>query len=141
MAAVLISSALFAWGHADNPNATWVSTVNIGFAGVFLALGLVLTGQLAIPIGLHITWNLFQASAFGFPVSGTTFLRTTALVTEETGPDLWTGGSFGPEAGLLGLVAMLLGIGCTLAWVRWRHGGVAIASDFATPPRRDRPAA
>ncbi len=138
--AVLISSALFAWGHAGNPNATWVSTLNIGFAGVFLALGIVLTAQLAIPIGLHITWNLFQASAFGFPVSGITILKTTAVVTEETGPDLWTGGPFGPEAGLLGLAAILLGIACTLAWVRWRQGHLAVAADFATPPPRDPPA-
>jgi len=134
IAATLLSSLLFALGHADNPNATWVSTVNVGLAGLLLALAFLLTGQLAIPIGLHITWNLFQASAFGFPVSGTTVVRTTVLATTETGPDLWTGGPFGPEAGLVGVLAMLVGIAALLAWVRWRRGEVRLAAELAVPP-------
>ena len=133
--ATVLSSALFALGHANNPNATWVSTVNVGLAGLLLALGFLLTGQLAIPIGLHVTWNLFQASAFGFPVSGTTVVRTAVLATEETGPDLWTGGAFGPEAGLVGLGAMLLGVGLTVAWVRWRRGEARIVTGLTEPPR------
>jgi len=136
IAAIVISSALFALGHLGNPNTTWVSTVNIGLAGALLALGYVLTGQLALPIGLHITWNLFQASVFGFPVSGVTRIRTTVLATVETGPDLWTGGVFGPEAGLLGVVAMLVGIGLMLAWVRWRRGEVRRVASLAAPPAR-----
>jgi hypothetical protein len=130
----VISSALFALGHLGNPNTTWVSTLNIGLAGVFLALCFVLTGQLAVPIGLHITWNLFQASVFGFPVSGVTRIQTTVLATAETGPDLWTGGPFGPEAGLVGVLAMLLGIAALLAWVRWRRGEVRLVTGLAGPP-------
>jgi hypothetical protein len=132
--ATLLSSVVFALGHVDNPNATWVSTINVGLAGLFLALAFLLTGQLAISIGLHITWNLFQASAFGFPVSGTTVIRTTVLATTETGPDVWTGGPFGPEAGLVGVLAMLVGIAALLAWVRWRRGAVRLATELAAPP-------
>ncbi len=137
--ACLISSALFAYGHAGNPNSTWVSTVSIGIAGAFLALGYMLTGQLAIPIGIHITWNFFQATVFGFPVSGVSHLRTSVIATHQLGPELWTGGPFGPEAGLLGLAAMLLGIGLTLLWVRWRSGAARLATSLAAPPRRSRP--
>jgi membrane protease YdiL (CAAX protease family) len=137
--ACLVSSALFAYGHADNPNATWVSTVNIGIAGVFLALGYMLTGQLAIPIGMHITWNFFQATVFGFPVSGVSRLRTSVIATDQLGPELWTGGPFGPEAGLVGLAAMLLGIALTLLWVRGRRGDVRLATSLAAPPRRRMP--
>ena len=135
--ACLISSALFALLHANNPNTTWVSTVNIGFAGIFLALGYMLTGRLAIPMGMHISWNFFQASVFGFAVSGVSRFRTTFITTEPTGPELWTGGAFGPEAGLLGLAAMLAGSGLTLLWVRWRRGEVRLVAALAeAPPRR-----
>ena len=134
--ACLISSVFFALGHANNPNTTWVSTVNIG---VFLALGYMLTGQLGIPIGLHISWNFFQASVFGFAVSGVSRFRTTFVATEQVGPELWTGGTFGPEAGLMGLAAMLTGAGLTLLWVRWRRGEVRLVASLAEPPARPGP--
>jgi membrane protease YdiL (CAAX protease family) len=132
--ACLISSALFALGHADNPNATWVSAVNIFFAGILLALGLMITGELAIPIGLHITWNFFQASVFGFPVSGVSRFRTTVIATEQSGPEVWTGGPFGPEAGLIGLLAMALGALLIVAWVRWRRGEARLVARLGQPP-------
>lgn len=131
----LISSALFGLLHANNPNASVLSTVNITLAGIFLGLGYVLTGSLAIPIGLHITWNLFQGSVFGFPVSGLG-LRTTFIALDQGGPALWTGGIFGPEAGLLGVLAILVGCLLIMLWARRRYGRVALHTPIAVSPVR-----
>lgn len=135
--AVLASSIAFGAFHASNPNATLLSTFNISIAGVMLALGYVLTGELAIPIGLHVTWNLFQGTVYGFPVSGLE-LGPGIVAIETTGPRLITGGGFGPEAGVVAVVAMVAGSLLTVAWVRYRYGSVALDADVARPALRDR---
>jgi len=116
---VLISSAIFGALHLGNPNATWISAVGIFFAGLFLALGYLCTGQLWLSIGLHIGWNFFEGVVFGFPVSGTT--SYPLLRMHVSGPALWTGGTFGPEAGLIILPAILIGALLIGLYTRWHN--------------------
>ena len=104
---VVISSAIFGLLHLGNPNATWVSVAGIFFAGVFLVYGYIRTRQLWLPIGLHWGWNFFEGVVFGFPVSGLDIYALTRITV--AGPELWTGGEFGPEAGLIVLPALALG--------------------------------
>jgi uncharacterized protein len=115
---VLISSAVFGALHLGNPHATLVSAVGIFFAGLFLALGYLRTGQLWLSIGLHIGWNFFEGVVFSFPVSG---LATYALLRlHVSGPEIWTGGAFGPEAGLIVLPAIALGTLLIYLYSKWR---------------------
>jgi membrane protease YdiL (CAAX protease family) len=106
--ALLLSSIIFAWLHSANPNSSWISTLGILLAGYFLAYGWIRTGQLWLSIGLHIGWNFFEGNIFGFPVSGLTTFRL--IEHHPTGPSLITGGAFGPEAGIIILPAMALGL-------------------------------
>ncbi|UIO99976.1 CPBP family intramembrane metalloprotease [Halobaculum sp. CBA1158] len=119
--ALAASSATFGLLHAGNPGASTASTVGITLAGLFLGVGFALTGRLSFPVGVHVSWNAAQGLVFGFPVSG---LGVEAAVVdlEPTGPTLVTGGSFGPEAGLLGMGAVLVGVAATAWWVRVRDG-------------------
>jgi uncharacterized protein len=133
----VLSSAFFGYLHATNPNATLLSTVNVAVAGLMLGAGYVLTGELAIPIGLHVTWNFFQGAVFGFPVSGLKVGGATFLSLDQGGPDLWTGGRFGPEGGLLAPVAMVAGGILIALWVRLRRGRVGVHTPIAEGPRPD----
>lgn len=110
--AVLLSSAVFGVAHLGNPNATWVSALGILLAGLFLSWGYLSTRQLWLPMGLHLGWNFFEGVGFGFPVSGLDIYPLTRITV--SGPELWTGGAFGPEAGLIVIPALILGSG--LIW-------------------------
>ena len=105
---VLISSWVFALLHGFNPNSSPAAVFLLIASGLFLACGYLRTRQLWLPIGLHIGWNYFEGPVFGFAVSGTSPFRLISLT--PTGPELLTGGAFGPEAGLIVLPALLLGV-------------------------------
>ena len=127
----VLGSLLFGFAHAANPNATVISTANIALAGIFLGIGYVLTGDLAIPIGVHITWNFFQGNVFGFPVSGSLTSFATFVSIDQGGPELWTGGPFGPEGGLIGVIAIVLGTVLTWLWIRWTRAQATVDAELA----------
>ena len=104
---VMISSAVFGLLHLANPSANWISTTGIFLAGIFFAYGYIRTTQLWLPMGMHLGWNFFEGVVFGFPVSGLDIYALTRI--QVHGPELWTGGAFGPEAGLIVIPALILG--------------------------------
>lgn len=102
-AAAALSAALFGAVHLANPGATWVAGLAIVIeAGLLLAALYIVTRSLALVIGVHWAWNFFEGSVFGAAVSG----RATPSVLRPTsgGPPLFTGGDFGPEAGIVAVV-------------------------------------
>jgi membrane protease YdiL (CAAX protease family) len=115
---VILSSTIFSLLHLSNPGTGVASTVGLLLAGVFLAFGWIRTRSLWLSIGLHIGWNFFEGTFFGFAVSGLdleTLMRHTVV-----GPKWATGGSFGPEAGLIMIPAYILGVLLVLLYTRNR---------------------
>jgi uncharacterized protein len=115
---VILSSAIFGILHIFNPGANWTSTLGIFLAGLFFAYAYVSTRQLWLPIGMHLGWNFFEGVVFGFPVSGLDIYPLTRI--QVYGPQLWTGGVFGPEAGLIVLPALLVGVVLVYLYSRLR---------------------
>jgi membrane protease YdiL (CAAX protease family) len=134
----LLSAIAFAWGHHTNPHVLPLGFINLGIAGLLLGLSYVLTGNLGLSLGLHISWDFCQGCVFGMPVAGMTpSIVVSFLTIVQGGPELWTGGDFGPDGGLVVTLAFLLGMLSVLLYVRWRYGKVALSTPLATYlPRR-----
>ncbi len=116
--ALFLSSGIFAARHLANPSASWMSTLGIFLAGIFLAYGWVRTRQLWIPLGLHAGWNFFEGIVFGFPISG---IDGFHLINQTvSGPEWITGGDFGPEAGFVMILASVIGMILIYWWSRNR---------------------
>jgi len=100
LVALLVSAGFFGLIHMGNHGATVVSGVAIALeAGVLLAVSYMLVRNLWLPIGLHFGWNFCEGGIFGSAVSGNAFKGLWH--TTFTGPDILTGGKFGPEASVV----------------------------------------
>jgi uncharacterized protein len=138
LAAVGITSLLFGILHAFNPGASLISTFNIVLAGVVLAVPFIMTGSLALSVGMHFAWNFFQGGVFGFPVSGLPN-RTSLIQISREGPDIITGGGFGPEAGLIGILGMGLMLFLSLWFIKGFSWPLQIKHTFLSPYLQNRP--
>lgn len=108
--AIVLTSGAFSLLHAANPNFGLAAFINIFLAGIMLALAYLRTRSLWFATALHAGWNWSMASLFAFPVSGLTFIDTPLYDAVEQGNSWWTGGAFGPEAGVVGTLALVLAV-------------------------------
>ena len=107
-AALIVSSLIFGFGHISNDNATWWSSLAIAIeAGLLLGAAYKWSGTLWVPIGIHWAWNYVQGNVFGLAVSGNGS-GDSVLATTVNGPDIITGGAFGPEASIIAVIFGIL---------------------------------
>lgn len=116
---VVLSAILFALVHLANPHPSLDAVIGLILSGIFFAFAYLRTRLLWLPIGIHIGWNFFEGTVFGFPVSGTNSFML--LRQSVSGPAVITGGPFGPEAGLVLLLALLIGFLLIFAYTRNRE--------------------
>lgn len=114
-AGVILSSIIFAAGHFANPNTTVLASFNLVLAGVFFCMVYLVRQSLWAAVGAHFAWNFFQGYVFGQNVSGLDILARYSLFHfEPFGPDLATGGAFGPEGSVITTLVLLVTIGVLL---------------------------
>jgi uncharacterized protein len=125
VAAVSIPALFFGMAHVTNPGATWLSSTNTVIFGLLFGTAYVLTGELALPIGLHFAWDYIQAFVFGVVGNGSQYGAVLVLAPSGAAGARWTGLPYGVEAGVLGTVAMVAGFLLMLACMRIRLGAVS----------------
>lgn len=113
-ATILPVSVLFALAHGGNLNVSSLGLVNTGLWGVLLGFAFYRSGDLWLPIGLHVGWN-WMLPLFGTNLSGFTMNVTGYVMRWKTSP-LWSGGAYGPEGGLLTTAA----VGVLFLWTAWK---------------------
>ena len=116
--ALTVSALVFGFIHIMNSGATVWSSISIAItAGLMLGLAYKASGDLWLPIGIHWAWNFTQGNIFGFNVSG--YHSAASIFTAEVdGPDLFTGGAFGPEASI---IAPIFGVALSIIFAfYWR---------------------
>jgi membrane protease YdiL (CAAX protease family) len=106
--ALLISALIFGALHLANPHATVISAICVAAeAGLLLGAAYIYSRSLWLPIAIHFAWNFMQSGIFGAITSGNE--KTPGLLTTQlTGPELITGGSFGPEGTIQATVFCLM---------------------------------
>lgn len=116
---ILISSLVFMVFHLLNPNLSAIALLNLFLFGLFAALYALYEGGVWGVFSIHTAWNWAQGNLFGFEVSGGVVPGGTLFDLMEVGPDVITGGSFGPEGGLS--VTVVLITGCVIVWLLSRR--------------------
>lgn len=105
---LLISAIIFGALHLLNPNSSLISGLCVGIeAGLLLGAAYIYTRNLWFPIAIHFAWNFMQSGIFGAITSGNE--KTSSLLTTKlTGNSFITGGEFGPEGTIQGLIFCVL---------------------------------
>ena len=115
--AVVAASLLFGLAHAWTDSFSLAAFALLSLNGAAFAVPMLMTGRLGMSIGMHAAWNFSQSSIFGLPMSGNAPSTSLASIAHKA-PEWWSGGSYGPEAGLAGLFGTALMAG--LAWLACR---------------------
>jgi uncharacterized protein len=125
IAATLITSVFFTAVHGANPNVGAGGLFNIFGASIMLSLAVLWTGSLWFASALHLGWNWSMAGLLALPVSGLELFDPPLYQGVAVGPEVVTGGAFGPEGGLTGTLAVLLAVALTGWYVRRRPAAAA----------------
>lgn len=107
--ACLVTALCFSLLHMVSGGTGLLSYANILLIGLLFGAGALMTGRLALPIGLHFGWNFAQNNLFGMANGGkASEAALFHFAPSAAWPSWLTGGSGGPEGGLMGTLAVFI---------------------------------
>lgn len=119
--AVAASAVVFGALHALNPHASYLSVLGSTVGGISYGIAFAGTERIWLPFGLHFGWNYAIGPLFGFPISGGMVKSGTFVHQHSVGAVWFTGGEYGPEGGVVGMVGRVLVLSLVLAWLAHRR--------------------
>ena len=114
--AILVSNIIFILPHALNVGFDMMSVVNIFLVGTLFAVMFLRFDNVWICGGAHTAWNFSQGAIFGFSVSGNP--TPSLLKFEQVGQNIVTGGTFGPESGLIATAVIIAALALMVYYKR-----------------------
>jgi membrane protease YdiL (CAAX protease family) len=106
--ALLILAIVFFILHITAPGATIISAIAVSMhAALLLGPTYIYTRSLWVPVAIHFAWDFSYAALYGASVNGYT-MENSLLDTTINGPDLLTGGDFGPQGSIQAAMLCLI---------------------------------
>jgi hypothetical protein len=106
--ALIMSAIIFGALHLMNSGSSFISAACVAVeGGLLLGAAYIYSRNLWLPIAIHFAWNFMQSGIFGAVTSGNE--KTNSLLTTDlTGPEIITGGAFGPEGTIQAIIFCLI---------------------------------
>ena len=117
---VLMSSIIFSLAHAISPGITVLGFFNLFLFGVFASLYALAEGGVWGVGAWHAVWNWTEMDLLGFVSEGTHHSGLLSNIRVD-GPQIITGGAFGPDDGLAFTAVFLTAIGTVAIWTAMRQ--------------------
>ena len=114
VAAAALTSLAFGLIHVQNAGATALPIAVVVLAGIWLACVRLTTRSLWAAWLAHLAWNWTLAAIWHAPVSGLG-LEVVDFRLVDAGPDWATGGSWGPEGGIMAAIGLIAATAFTRA--------------------------
>jgi len=115
--AAILWSAFFGYSHHGNSGEDWIGLFNAGAFGLLACFLLRRTGNLWMPIGLHMAFDWGQTYFYGVADSGQV-LPGHLLNSHSTGAAWLSGGTVGPEGSLLCILLLVVVWILCAGWLR-----------------------
>lgn len=138
--AAIVLSMLFGLGHRGNSGESWIGLANAGAFGLFGCFLLRRSGDLWLPIGVHLAWDWGQTYFFGTPDSGAVAPGHLLTTSAGAGPAWLSGGTVGPEGSVLCTLSIVLAWIASAAWLPRGDVSTIASPSFASataPPSAD----